>query len=61
MHRITTMNLGACVGYTSSLTNNRLSIGNNDYYGTNICNGKSFFDGKNYRWIIKCIDDGKYF
>ncbi len=55
------MNLGACVGYTSSLTNNRLSIGNNDYYGTNICNGKSFFDGKNYRWIIKCIDDGKYF
>jgi len=55
------MNLGACVGYTGSLTNHRLSIGNSDYYATNVCNGKNFLDGKNYRWIIKCIDDGKSF
>ncbi len=57
---MTTMNLGACVGYTGTLATHRLSIGNSDYTKVNRYNGKSFFDNKNYRWIIKCLDDGTF-
>jgi hypothetical protein len=60
MHRMTTMNLGACVGYKGALATHRLSITNRNSNMVTLYSDKKFFDGKNYRWIIQCLDGGKF-
>ena len=58
MHHLTTMKLGACVGYTGNVTPHRSKISNHKHDKSN---DGTFFYKNNYRWIIKCLDDGKLF
>jgi hypothetical protein len=56
MRRGITTNMGACVGYQSPIINHRVSDCNYDTLSKQI--DQTFFDGKNYRWIIRCLNDG---
>lgn len=59
MRSVTTMNLGACVGLSGTISANRLISSPTDRYATNEYFGKSFYDETNYRSALERLDGGK--
>ena len=55
------MSIGACVGIKDALAASRLANGNADNYQLNQYIGKSFYEGENFRAVIECLDEGKFY
>ncbi len=61
MRRGTTMTITACVGYMNTPIDHRLNSSDSNYNMLTRRVDQTFFDGKNYRWIIQCLNDGELF
>ncbi|CAF0888664.1 unnamed protein product [Rotaria sordida] len=57
MHRSVTMNLKACTGCTDSSTTSHPNSASRSPSRIDKYYGKKFFDDKNYKSILECLDD----